>query len=456
MIAAPTAAVKPRVFRLAMSLDGATTGSPPVGPFGRFVDDAPLQALAALDVDRDGLVGRADAEILASWEQQLADAPRAGTPGALPAAAPPAPSPTRLARLTLRVDGTVDASALTPGDRAAAATDLRWAAEQARLGAALVLASGTGTLNGAAPLTLPRGELGPRDAAAAIRKLSTAGFAQHGARPVAVFDYDGTSARGDVFVPAMRAMAHHGLFQEAAQEPLRAALARTSADPPTIAHNDANANAALLAGLITPEGTASTVSIKDGFFAFADALAGVDVARATSAVRAAVADGVPELGIPPLRGEVNDDSPGPGDSVVDVVAALQHSGIEPWIVTYGFEFIARELAPTLGIDPAHVTGSRAPSRDGAFVGGVESTRPKWQMVRDDVGGVPLLAFGDSASDLSMIDQAVAHGFIVNPVTDGMREAVSERPGRVSALRYGGTSVQVPAPASRGASDSAAG
>jgi phosphoserine phosphatase len=373
----------------------------------------PLQNLATLDVTADGKLSTADASAI----ERVAKATRAKANSA--------------------------SDAIFGADLLQYADQLDYSAQQARYGAAMLadgaLPSGPTTVHNIVPTaTLGQGTT-PKDVIAAISAVDTKSLIAAGVKPVATFDVDGTSIKGDIYLPFIERMARERRFGAHANEVFRTALTKVGADPAVVAKNGANANALLLLTKIDPAARADTptmLSNASGFFALGDAIVGEKLSDLQG-----VAKRLMELGVgttPPYKQRINDDSPAPGDSVPEVVAALQANHITPHVVTWGFDFLAQVAAPYMGFDPANVVGTHAIVENGIVTGHNGTTVPsKDILVRQETGTVPLFAFGDSGTDLKMLDLAAARGIVVNP-SASMRTAIDERKGAIGEVRYSST------------------
>ena len=290
--------------------------------------------------------------------------------------------------------------------------------------------------------TAPNGSVAVADAVRAIGQLDLSKLRAAGVPLTAAFDYDDTLAEGDVFLPAMRALAAKGHFTPAGDPALRTALAGAGVANELIERGDVNDRAALLTNLVVPSGTpvpvpgAKPISVGDAFYIFGDAMRGMNVAQATESMRTAFEHGVPEAGIEPLKSHLFNGPAPTGDSARDLVDGTRAAGLDPWIVTWGFDFIAKAAAPYVGIGADHVIGHGMHVQDGAYAGLVDASgRPKWQMIRDALRVPPIVSFGNSSSDLPMLDATAGPTFLVKPVSPAMRDAVAQRAGRTFGLHF---------------------
>src|SRR5687768_12254635 len=108
------------------------------------------------------------------------------------------------------------------------------------------------TVHNLVPTPLLATPADPRQLIAAIGQVDTARLKAAGVRPVAAFDVDGTTIKGDIFMPFTELMAAQRRFGAAANEVFRPVLAKLDVDQQAVARNDANANATLLLGKIDP------------------------------------------------------------------------------------------------------------------------------------------------------------------------------------------------------------
>ena len=290
----------------------------------------------------------------------------------------------------------------------------------------------------------PNGNLAASDVLAGVRALDTSKLRAAGVPLVATFDYDDTLAHGDVFIPAMTALAARKQFDPAGDAALRAALAKSNVPAELIERGDVNDRAALLAKLIVPAGApvpvpgATPIAIPDAFFAFGAGMRGMDAASATRTMADVFANGAPEAGIAPLRTELF-DGPAAADSAREMVDAVRDAGMDPWIVSWGYDFIAKVAAPYAGVKPERVLGSEmAVGADGKFTGmRTEQSTPKSLMIRDAIGVPPVVAFGNSSSDLPMLDATAGPTFLVRPEAQPrpLTDAVKQRAGRTYGMDY---------------------
>lgn len=408
---------------------------------------APLQPLDRLDVVPDGRLTTLDGaayDVLADAASAAAELlPASGPP--VPPAAPASPGDRTATaeRIPISADGRLDVAGLSRDQLIELSEKLHWTGQQARYGAALLAPDAplpSTTVHNIVPTPGLAGPVTPRGLIDAIKQVDTAALRAAGVRPVAAFDVDGTTIKGDIFMPFTELMAEQRRFTPGANVVFREVLGKLDVDPEKVASNDANANARLLLGKVDPsvrKDTPTQLSVASAFFAVADALGGQRLDDLQGVARDLMEHGVGRT--PPYKQRINDDSARSGDSVVDVVGALEQQGITPYVVTYGFDWLARVAAQYVGFDPEHLIGTHSEVRDGVLTG-VHNGREiptKDVLVRKATGTPPLFVFGDSGSDLPMLDVAVARGVVVNP-TASMLEKMDERNGQLGEVRYSGT------------------
>jgi phosphoserine phosphatase len=286
-----------------------------------------------------------------------------------------------------------------------------------------------------------------------IKDIDVAALKAAGVKPIAAFDIDGTTIKGDIFLPFMELMAKKGQFNDRSNAVFTKVLGQLSIDPAEISPTDANKNALTVLSRVDPHARVDTkdkIGITTAFFTLGDAMVGQRVSNVRKIATELMEKGVGQT--PPYKLQINDDSPMAGDGVRDVVGALRDAGIKPQVITYGYDWLARVAVPYVGFRSQDVIGTQSEVRGGVFTGAHNgrTIASKDQLVREAMGTPPLFAFGDSSSDLPMLDSAVARGVVINP-SDSMRAKMQERDGRLAEVRYsttvgdaGGTDAAPPA------------
>ncbi len=264
-------------------------------------------------------------------------------------------------------------------------------------------------------LRLPRwDEVDSREAIAALAGVDVGPLARAGVPPIAVFDFDNTLMTGELWVSFLAVAAHRRALDPASREGTVAeicARATGGVRPESFAGLDANdvmtrAVELFHAGRLTPT---------DMFFVGLGSLRGM-----TPATADALADELFEHGAPgqkPYKLNGFDPFPGPGDSAEELVAALRDRGIDAYVVTAGFTFLARRGCRYFGIPPERVFGADLEVEGGVCTGRAPDivVRGKDNVVREEIGVPPLFVFGDSPrSDAPMMRLALGRGFMVEP------------------------------------------
>lgn len=332
--------------------------------------------------------------------------------------------------------------------------DLNYAAQQARYAVALnTPMSDVETVHNALPTPRLNKPVTPVELIQQIQDVDVAALKAKGVKPMAAFDIDGTTIKGDIFLPFMELMAKKGQFNDRSNAVFAKVLSGLNIDPAEISPTDANKNALTVLTRVDPHARVDTpekIGVTTAFFTLGDAMVGQRVSNVRKIATELMENGVGDT--PPYKLQINDDSPMKGDGVRDVVAALREAGIKPQVVTYGFDWLARVAAPYVGFKPQDVIGTHSEVRGGVFTGAHDGRTigSKDQLVRQAMGTPPLFAFGDSSSDLPMLDSSVARGVVINPSTS-MRAKMQEREGRLGEVRYattvgdaGGTDATPPA------------
>jgi phosphoserine phosphatase len=332
--------------------------------------------------------------------------------------------------------------------------DLKYAAQQARYAVALnTPMSEVDTVHNALPTPRLNRPATPVELINQIKDIDVAALKAAGVKPIAAFDIDGTTIKGDIFLPFMELMAKKGQFNDRSNAVFTKVLGQLSIDPAEISPTDANKNALTVLSRVDPHARVDTkdkIGITTAFFTLGDAMVGQRVSNVRKIATELMEKGVGQT--PPYKLQINDDSPMAGDGVRDVVGALRDAGIKPQVITYGYDWLARVAVPYVGFRSQDVIGTQSEVRGGVFTGAHNgrTIASKDQLVREAMGTPPLFAFGDSSSDLPMLDSAVARGVVINP-SDSMRAKMQERNGRLAEVRYsttvgdaGGTDAAPPA------------
>lgn len=273
-------------------------------------------------------------------------------------------------------------------------------------------------------------KLGAAHLIESFQQMDLSGLVTKRVKPTAVFDFDNTLARGEVFFDFSQKLMQANAFPAANAERCAKLLERA-----TLGGVKASSLAHLSTGEVVTKSNemahAGELSLGAAFYIYLCALTGMKMSTLTALAEDLFVNGV--NGRAPYKTNVFDGAP-------EIVGTLKSKGVTSHIVTMGLAFIPRAGAKYVGIEAKNVHGYELEVHDGVVTGRAVDVRSfgKHRICDAKVPSRPLFSFGDSFdTDTPLLQRATVAAFVVDP-NKAMREFMAAHPTDYTWLTFSHT------------------